>query len=175
MEYHIEDLERPKIKSPKIPDRFHYLHYLLIISSYLYIKSFDTCDESKFNCDYYYDKFTILYKFLLIIASGAINAFILFLAILKFYQRKVLLAETLVLIFSYIFINLILKKEETFEYTGTLFSISFIFSLVLFFALHTIFNISLVLYRLYGSLRKLLIFDVIIKIKICIFTLTSFE
>jgi hypothetical protein len=174
MEYQkTEDLEKslPKpISSEKFHDHFQFLHYLLIISSYLYIKSYETCDKTKHDCDFYYDKFTILYKLLLIAASGFINAFILFLALLKFYKRRILLVETTTLIFSYIFINWILRGGETFEYTGTLYSISMGLSFIIFVTLHMLCNLSIVLVRCYVNIRKLLLIDFIIKLKLFIFT-----
>jgi hypothetical protein len=171
------DLERGGVKPITTTNKrftqmqggLHYVHYLIIVSSYMYIKSFETCNKSKFDCDFYYDKFTILYKLILIVASGFINAFLLFIAMLKFCKKRFIVLEAAALGFSFIAINYIFKKEGTFEYSGTLYALSLAIFFILFLCLHIVCNISLLCVRLYNNIKKLLLIDFIIKLKLFIF------
>jgi hypothetical protein len=167
MECQIEDLERLQRKSTQNQkDNFYILNYLIIISSYLYIKSYETCDSNKYNCDLYYDKFTLLYKLILIVASGFINAVILFISLLKFYKGKQFVLEAVVLFLGYLFINMFLNKRDTFEYTWIL----YVFSLVVFFIVlcltQAIFQISLYALKICTNIKQLILLDFVIKLKL---------
>lgn len=144
------------------------VHYLHVVSCYLYLKSYEGCSNEMYDCDYYFDKFTALYKILLIVGSGFINALLLFLSIIHIYNRKVLFLETLSIISSYFLLNFLFSQVDSFGYTWGIFCISLIFFTIVFFFIYFIWKIPSFVLSLYEHIRKIMIINLIIKIKIFI-------
>jgi hypothetical protein len=138
-------------------DNFWTLLLLPILSCYLYLKSFEMCNKNIYDCDLYYDSITIMSKLTLIVFSGIINALLLFSSFLNTNKRKILLAENVFLSTFYIIISYYWTNQMTFEYSGTLYTFSLVFTFTLLVILYSISMIPSILLRQLSRLKFILI------------------
>jgi hypothetical protein len=143
------------------------MHYLSVIVCYIYLKSFEGCNQDKYDCDFYYDKWTILQKILMIISSGALNGLLILWSGVNYCSKYVFVESVSLAAFALIF-NIISSSYniEKFDYTGTCYTIGLLSALVIFSVFYFIYKVSFI--NLFSEVfpKKILIIQFFLKSKL---------
>jgi hypothetical protein len=145
-------------------DNSSIIHYLHIACCFLYFKSFSQCDSNFYECDFYYDKFTILYKLIMIVISGIITGILIFVSLLNYNHKKayVYILESIVFPTTYFSFNFFITRKqkhtyEVFEYSGELLIITILITLIILMILYFVYKIPKMIIYKFFNIKKILL------------------
>lgn len=147
------------------------IHYLHLFCCFFYFKSIEKCNPHKYDCDFYYDKFTIFNKMVYIFISGAINGFILFFSLIKFFERKKLIFETIALSSFYLLSNYFFTQSyslglrfDFFDYSFGLFLIGLLLTLTVFLTTYFFVKLPFLVMKHYMYFKRIILMNIIFNL-----------